>query len=186
MSERNGDRSRYLNEWRGLPDLFLFRRKGVRDHPHPRKPHVKEGGVRMEKKTKMLFALTLAALAVVTCALIMFDDEDSVAADVTHVSTAGEFLSAIAQDNFNIVLAASFFVENQITVENSGTIDFNGNTISSSYVASEGATGDVRFSLVLKKDVTLKNGTYKGPTSDLNDTRGIVSYGNLKIGRAHV
>lgn len=45
------------------------------------------GERRMEKKMKMLFALTLAALAVVACALIMFDDEDSVAADVTHVST---------------------------------------------------------------------------------------------------
>ena len=135
----------------------------------------------MEKKTKMLFALTLAALAVVACALIMFDDEDSVAADVTHVSTIDQFSEAINQENFNIVLDASFFVEDQITVENSGTIDFNGNTISSSYVASEGATGDVRFSLVLEGDVTLKNGTYKGPTSDLNDTRGIVSYGDLTI-----
>ena len=135
----------------------------------------------MEKKTKMLFALTLAALAVVACALIMFDDEDSVAADKTSVSTINEFLEAINQENFNIVLDASFSVKDQITVEKSGTIDFNGNTISSSYVASEGAIGDVRFSLVLGGDVTLKNGTYKGPTFDLNDTRGIVSYGNLTI-----
>lgn len=32
----------------------------MRDHPHPRKPHVKEGGVRMENKTKIL---TFAAVA---------------------------------------------------------------------------------------------------------------------------
>ena len=139
------------------------------------------GKRRMEKKMKMLFALTLAALAVVACALIMFDDEDSVAADVTHVSTIDQFSEAIDHENFNIVLDASFSVKDQITVKNSGTIDFNGNIISSSYIASNGATGDVRFSLVLKGDVTLKNGTYKGPTSDLNDTRGIVSYGNLTI-----
>ena len=71
----------------------------MRDHPHPWKPHVQEGGVRMEKKTKMLFALTLAALAVVACALIMFDDEDSVAADVTHVSTIDQFSKAIYYEN---------------------------------------------------------------------------------------
>ena len=32
----------------------------MRDHPHPWKPHVKEGGVRMENKTKIL---TFAAVA---------------------------------------------------------------------------------------------------------------------------
>ena len=135
----------------------------------------------MENKTKMLFAFTLAALAVVTCVFIMFDDEDSVAVDTTSVSTIDEFLSAIAQDDFNIVLAASFSTESQITIERSGIIDFNKNTISTSYVTQNGATGDAKFSLILKGNVTLKNGTYKGPTSDSNDTRGVVSYGNLTI-----
>ena len=75
MSERNGDRSRYLNEWRGLPDLFLFRRKGVRDHPHPWKPHVKEGGVRMENKTKIpAFAAVALMFAVCFIGFVAIND----------------------------------------------------------------------------------------------------------------
>lgn len=83
MSERNGDRSRYLNEWRGLPDLFLFRRKGVRDHPHPRIPYVKEGGIRMENKTKILaFAAVALMFAVCFIGFVAIND-DAVDADGT-------------------------------------------------------------------------------------------------------
>ena len=60
----------------------------MRDHPHPRKPHVKEGGVRMENKTKILaFAAVALMFAVCFIGFVAIND-DAVDADETTTNVA--------------------------------------------------------------------------------------------------
>ena len=54
----------------------------------------------MENKTKILFALTFAALAVVACAFIVFNDDGAVAADnIIDVSTEIDLSDAVKDPN---------------------------------------------------------------------------------------
>ena len=55
----------------------------MRDHPHPWKPHVKEGGVRMENKTKILaFAAVALMFAVCFIGFVAINDGEVNAEDV--------------------------------------------------------------------------------------------------------
>ena len=84
----------------------------------------------MEKKMKMLFALTLAALAVVACAFIVFNDDGAVASDnIIDVSTEGDLSDAVKDPNNTkktIRLASDIEVTKTIVVNQEITIDLNG------------------------------------------------------------
>ena len=59
----------------------------MRDHPHPWKPHVKEGGVRMENKTKILtFAAVALMFAVCFIGFVAIND-GGVDADDTNAAS---------------------------------------------------------------------------------------------------
>ena len=63
----------------------------MRDHPHPWKPHVKEGGVRMENKTKILaFAAVALMFAVCFIGFVAIDDGEVDAGDTTTVAKIGD------------------------------------------------------------------------------------------------
>ena len=84
----------------------------------------------MQNKTKMLFALTFAALAVVACAFIVFNDDSAVAADnIIDVSTESDLSDAVKNPNNSkktIRLASDIEVTNIIVVNQEITIDLNG------------------------------------------------------------
>ena len=88
----------------------------------------------MEKKMKMLFALTLAALAVVACAFIVFNDDGAVAADnIIDVSTESDLSDAVKDSNNSkktIRLANDIEVTKIIVVNQEITIDLNGMKLS--------------------------------------------------------
>ncbi len=81
----------------------------------------------MENKTKRLFALTFAALAVVACAFIVFNDDSAVAADnIIDVSTESDLSNAVKDSKKTIRLANDIEVKNTIVVNQEITIDLNG------------------------------------------------------------
>lgn len=92
----------------------------------------------MEKKMKMLFALTLAALAVVACAFIVFNDDSAVAADnIIDVSTESDLSDAVKDPNNvkkTIRLANDIEVTKTIVVNQEITIDLNGKKLSNTSV----------------------------------------------------
>ena len=83
--------------------------------------------------------------------------------------TAEELKSAIADGKSYIRLTGNVDVSEVLTFENETTIDLNGKTLKSSMESG--------YSLVLKGDTVIKNGTYQGTGA----ARGITANGNLTL-----
>ena len=115
----------------------------------------------MEKKMKMLFALTLAALAVVACAFIVFNDDGAVAADnIIDVSTEKDLSDAVMDLNNakkTIRLANDIEVTKTIVVNQKITIDLNDNKLfNTSDIWNEGTGNWSLISVRGNGDLTIK------------------------------
>ena len=108
----------------------------------------------MQNKTKMLFALTFAALAVVACAFIVFNDDSAVAADnIIDVSTESDLSDAVKNPNNSkktIRLASDIEVTNIIVVNQEITIDLNGKKLFNTSDIWDEAVGN--WSLISVRD----------------------------------
>ena len=104
----------------------------MRDHPHPWKPHVKEGGVRMENKTKILaFAAVALMFAVCFIGFVAIDDGEVDAKDATtnvakigdkEYQTLAEAVNA-ATDGVTITLLSDITVDKRINVDKNVTFN---------------------------------------------------------------
>ncbi len=89
---------------------------------------------------------------------------------VRAAGSADTLKAAIEEDAPYIQLTDNVTISEKITFENETTIDLNGKTLKSSVEGTD-------YSLVLKGDTVIKNGTYQGTGT----ARGIGAYGNLTL-----
>ena len=98
----------------------------MRDYPHPRKPHVKEGGVRMENKTKILtFAAVALMFAVCFIGFVAIDDGEVDADDTSAISSTNE-LAGMYDSNKITFADGKYTLNEDATVTLSKNVDLSG------------------------------------------------------------
>ena len=124
----------------------------------------------------------MAAIAVLAVAFAVFAAipavaDDSDAAEATEVTTADALVTAVGSANFNVKLGADITLASQLTINKTGTIDFDGKTIFSTLTDKN--------AIVIKStsgaiEVQFKNGSIDASKLDQTKETQAVSIGTYK------
>ena len=99
---------------------------------------------------------------------------------VKAYATLAEAIAA-AKDGETVKLLTDVTVDAQITVNAAITLDLGGKTVTSTWAMAANAVGEASYALLLKADVTVKNGTFAA-----GKARAIGAYGALTLDQVNV